>query len=186
MDRDVLDHLIVKVLSVVARPPGQTQDRVQADSTQPAGGPHPGPFDQMLGDLQDLVRWELGAEQRGAAALREALAAGRAAEATDALGLAGPAVRAKIVAASLAIGLTGSVGASEGRPVLCVHGDSLPGSLSRLSAYQDKVSDGRRMASPPRFVLVSSEPDAFTPAPLLITNAPVMVSPCFCTNQLAA
>jgi hypothetical protein len=75
-----------------------------AHAAEAAGGPHAVAFGKVLGDLGGLVLGQVTAEERGAGALGEVPAACGAAQAADVLGLAGPAVRADVVAAPLAEG----------------------------------------------------------------------------------
>src|SRR3954449_10763310 len=55
VDLDVLDHLVVELLSVVARPVGEAEDGVEADAAEAARGPQAVALGQVLSDLEDFL-----------------------------------------------------------------------------------------------------------------------------------
>jgi hypothetical protein len=67
-------------LSMAARHPKQSRDRVFGDVDQAGSGPHPTPFAQMIDDGRCPFLCNLGIEQRGAASLGELLTARPAAQ----------------------------------------------------------------------------------------------------------
>ena len=62
-------------LGVAAGRPEQARDGVFGNMDESSGGPHPASFGQMVDDGRRLFLRDLGVEQRGAASLRELLAA---------------------------------------------------------------------------------------------------------------
>src|SRR5207302_2237482 len=90
-----------------------------------AGRAHAIALGHVLGDVRDLGGGELGAEEGGAVALGEVRAASGAAEATNALGLAGPTVGPDRRQPALAEPGTLGVGAGEWGPIARFH-DTLP------------------------------------------------------------
>jgi hypothetical protein len=63
--------------------PEQAGDRIFGDVDQAGSGPHSASFTQMINDRCRLFLSDLGIEQRGAASLRELLAAGATAQEPD-------------------------------------------------------------------------------------------------------
>src|SRR5262245_11742590 len=148
---DMTDFLVVKRFRVLACAHGDPQDGVQTHATQTGRGSHAVAFDHMLGDGDDFLLGELGAEEGRASPLRETLAADGAAEAANVAGLAGPAVRPDGGQSALAKGWTLGIGAGEFGPNPIVH-DALRGGASVPKGYHTAASGGRRIASPPDIV----------------------------------
>src|SRR6516165_2944591 len=147
---DMTDFLVVNRLRVLACAHGDPQDGVQTHATQTGRGSHAVAFDHMLGDGDDFLLGELGAEKGRASPLRETVAADSTAEAANVAGLAGPAVRPDRGQTALPKGLALGVGTSEFGPITIVH-DVLRGGASVPKGYHTAASDGRRIASPPIF-----------------------------------
>src|SRR6478752_10437830 len=147
---DMTDFFVVKRLRMLACTHGDPQDGVQTHATQTGRGAHAVAFDHMLGDGDDFLLGELGAEEGRASPLGETLSADGTAEAANVAGLAGPAVRADGGQSALAKHLALGVRAGEFGPNTIVH-DVLRGGASVPKGYHTAASDGRRIASPPDF-----------------------------------
>ena len=102
----------------------------------------------MLGDGDDFLLRELGAEEGGASPLGETLAADGTAEAANVARLAGPAVRPDGGQSALPKRLALGVRTGEFGPSTIFH-DVLRGGAGVPKGYHTAASDGRRIASPP-------------------------------------
>src|SRR5579884_2755168 len=151
VDLDVLHHLLVEFLGMIADPMGDAKDGVEADATQATGRPHAVALDQMLGDVQDGLLGQLRAKQRSAGSLGEVLTAAGTTQATDTSLFAGPAVRTNVGAAGLTVARAVGVGTGESGPVTFWHNGLLSDVLNS-TGYRINTSDGRPMASRPKSV----------------------------------
>src|SRR5205085_5377652 len=106
---------------VLAEACRETQDSVEADTTQPGGGAAAGALGEVLGDGHEFVLAAAQAEQGSVSPFREVLAAGATAQAADTLAAVGPAMRMQVADATLAVGRTVRVGAGQLREVLGAH-----------------------------------------------------------------
>src|SRR5438876_7584478 len=52
---DVLDHLVVEALGMLASVVGEAEYGVEGDAAQAAGGPHAVALDEMVGDVEGLL-----------------------------------------------------------------------------------------------------------------------------------
>src|SRR6202050_4578706 len=139
---DVLDHLGMKALGVLAGLMGEAENGVERDAAQAAGGAHTVALDKMVRDVERLLVGEMGAIQRRAGPFGEVFAAGGAAEAANAACFAGPAVGPQVAESGL--GAVGTVGirAGEGRPVALAH--KLPPSASKSAIMLANQDFGRK------------------------------------------
>ena len=156
---NMTDFLVVKRLRVLACAHGDPQDGVQTHATQTGRGSHAVAFDHMLGDGDDFLLGQLGAEEGRASPLGETLAADGTAEAANVAGLAGPTVRPDRGQSALPKGLALGVGTGEFGPSTIFH-DALRGGASVPKGYHTAASDGRRIASPPNIAKSVRPPSA--------------------------
>ena len=118
---DTADLAVVEVFGMLAEATGETQDRVEADLTEPCRGAAAAAVGEMLGDGHQGCLRRAQAEQGGVGTLGEVRTTGDAVQAADAVPAAGPAVQAEVAGTALAVGRTVEVGASQVRVVGGAH-----------------------------------------------------------------
>jgi hypothetical protein len=129
---DVLDHLVMERLGMVASPLGIPQYGIQGDVAESPGRTHAVALDDVGSDVDEFILGQLGAVEGSAVAFGEVLAACGAAETANVAGFAGPAVGPEVSLASLVEQGTGGVGTGESRPITLVH-DALLAAVSNAS-----------------------------------------------------